>query len=435
MPLSALLDAQDSQIRVGVIGAGVFGSQLVERVEQVPGMTTAGVADIVEKKAEEALRAAGISTRKISAFESVGAANTAYENGTRAVLDDGAALATTNVDVVVTATGIPEVDARHAFEAISNAKHVVMASKETDILVGPLLGTLAENRGVIYTMAYGDQPALMVELHDWARAVGFEVVATGRTTSDPDRHVMPDDAYEKIGEGDRAYYDKYGPPSSSGITASIDGTKTAVEACAAANALDLKPDETGMHVPTAGLDDLPNVFRPEDDGGILRDTGVVDAVVSDDPFSVFVVTTTENEKLRDYLSLRYPEMIPTSEDGKYQAFYRPYHFAAETTVTIASAALRNEATGTAHQQATDVVGVAKRDLEPDDELDASGRNVYGEIIDGHVARSADYVPLGLLGGAEVVRPIPVDDIVSYDDVEVQRDSFLYSLRSLQDHLE
>lgn len=430
MDLSSRLAALDRPVRVGVIGAGVFGSQLIGQVERVPGMTTAVVADVVEENAVDALRNGGVSADAITTVDAAAAADAAFESGERPVLSDGPELTETNVDVVVEATGIPEIAARHAFQAISSGKHVVMVSVQTDALVGPVLGSLAENRGVTYTMAYGDQPAQMVGLCDWARSVGLEIVAAGRTTGGTDPHITPDEAYERTGDGNRAFYDEYGRPNDETLTAAVDGTKVAIETCATANAVGLTTDTPGMHVPEAGIWELPEVFRSVADGGILEDTGIVDVAVTDDPFSVFVVTTTDNEQLQDYIHHRVSKFVPTATDGKYQAFYRPYHFAAETTLSVASAAVRGEATGAVRTQHTAVVGAAKRPLDAGDEI-GGGSHTYGLLVDSERARAENYVPLELLDGADLNRGKATDEILTWDDVVVDRDSMLFALYTLQ----
>lgn len=427
--LSKKLASLRAPIQVGVVGAGVFGSQLIYQIENVDGMTTAAVADIEEGKAKRTLRAANVSPDEIDRVGTVSAANAALERTRRAVTTDASVLIACDVDVVVEATGVADIAARHAYLALMESKHVVMVSVEADTAVGPHLSRLAENNDVSYTMAYGDQPAQIVGLCDWAKSIGLDIVAAGRWANEPDPYGTPDDVFERFG-ADESFIENYNP-SPRIYNTFLDGTKIAVESCAAANALGLPPDTPGMHMPKVPIAEIPQRLRPEADGGLLQRTGIVDAVRSDERFSVFAVTATENEFLQEYFGQR--DEVPTANDGKYQVFHRPYHIAPETTVSIASAALENEPTGTPRSHEAEVVGAAKRDLGPGDTIDGGGGDtVYGRVEEAGTASEHDHIPLELLRGAEVVRAVETDEVVTYDDVEVDSSSFIYHLRKLSE---
>jgi predicted homoserine dehydrogenase-like protein len=334
--------------------------------------------------------------------------------------------------VVVEVTGVPEAAARHVLAAIVRGVDVVNVSVEADTVVGPVLARLAEQAGATYSMAYGDQPAKIVELYDWARSNGFEVVAAGRTTQDLDLapHGTPDDALDR--------YNWSAPPvdgidpDPTMINSFIDGTKVAVESCAVANAIGLRPDTTGMHVPEVRRADAPDVLRPTADGGILGGEGVIDCLeLVDGAVTGFVVTRTENETLQAYLHSR--GSIPTSSDGAYQFFHVPFHGAQETAVSVARAAVYGEPTGQALTQETEVVARAKRDLDPGEEIDGGGGyTVYGVLADADVAREEGYVPFELLPGATVESPVERDGFVRREDVRLDAESLLYSLREVQE---
>lgn len=431
-------------IDVGVIGAGLFGTKLVDQIERVTGMTTAAIADIDTDKAVQTLGEAGVPETEVTTANDLSGLNTAIESGQYAVTADGIDLAKSDVDVVVEATGIPEVAARHAYTAILEETHVVMVTVEADTVVGPTLAELAEKIGVTYTMAYGDQPSLLAELCDWAETVGLNVVAAGKGNPymDDYRFGTPDDVFERFGF-DEEFVDEH-ELNPRMYNSFLDGTKVAVEMCAVANATGLKPDIPGMHLPDASIEEIPEKLRPEEDGGILNNTGVVDTVSSlrpdgqeiedDISFGVFIVTTTPNERVQEYLDQMGGSGMYVANDGKYQVFHRPYHLpGTETTVSIANAAIRNEPTGVPRSREAEVVGRAKRDLKPGDELDGGGGyTVYGHLENADVAEDENHVPFELLHGTEVVNEINQDDIVTYDDVELDEDSFLYRLRRLQD---
>jgi predicted homoserine dehydrogenase-like protein len=431
MNLTTKLREREEPIRVGVVGAGIFGSQLIHAVESTVGMETSVIADLETEKAHTTFRRAGVDSVVTAA--TADDVRDVVDSDARAVVDDGAALGDAGVDVVVEATGNPNVAARNAYRTLGAGTHFVNATVEADSVCGPLLADLAERAGVTYSLASGDQPGQMVALAEWAGAAGFEAVAVGKATSDHDHYGSPEDAIERYGIPET--FGEGIDPDPTMYNSFTDGTKAAVETVATANCLGLTVDEGGVNCPAAALSDLPDLFRPASEGGALSRTPVVEEVrpPDDDPtFSVFVVTRTESSQLRDYYAQR--RNVVSSDDGAYQVFYRPHHFATETTVSVASAVLDGEPTGVPTHHAAEVVAAAKRDLDPGEEIDGpGGETVYGQAIDADAAAEADYVPFELLDGAEMRRPVERDEYITYDDVAVP-DSFLGHLRAIQDDL-
>ena len=435
---------RDEPIRVGIIGAGLFGTKLADQIERAPGMTTSAIADIETNKAVQAYQESGVARKEVSIAEDTAELNDTVERGGRAIVSNGHELARSEVDVVVEATGIPDAGAHHAYDAIMAENDVVMATVEAETVVGPALAELADRAGVTYSMAYGDQPSLIVELYDWARTIGLDVVAAGKGVSyvDSYRHGTPDDVFDRFGF-DEEYVEAHdlNPRMYNSFS---DGTKVAVEMCAVANATGLEPDVQGMHLPAAEIPEIPGTLCPQEDGGILNGTGVVDTVSSlhadgsavdhDIGFGVFVVTTTPNERVQEYLDAVSGSGLYVANDGKYQLFYRPYHLpGTETAVSVANATIRNEPTGAPKEQTTEVVAAAKKDLEPGDEIDGGGGyTVYGLLEKADAARKRDHVPFELLESAVVEATIDQDEIVTYDDVTLNEDSFIYRLRRVQE---
>jgi predicted homoserine dehydrogenase-like protein len=435
------LAARDVPVRVGVVGAGTFGQATTDSASAVDGLRVAGVADLDRDRAVRTLR--GDDPEQT---DDPAAVHEAVAAGRPVATADATALIRSDVDVVLEATGVPAAGARHAYEAILADTHVVMATVEADTVVGPTLARLAERAGVVYTHAYGDQPALTVELVAWARLAGFEVVVAGqgRNLRAADRYGTPDDALERFGFSP-AYVAEH-DPNPRLYNSFLDGTKMAVESCAVANATGLPPDTRGMHVPTAETAEIPNRLRPAADGGLLSASGVVDVVstVHPDgsttdtgfPYGVFVVVRAPNARARTHLheGVGGGEGVVTSADGEYALFYRPYHLpGVETTVSVAQAAVRGEPTGTARGRVAEAVAAAKRDLDPGERITGGG----GERVYGIVERAGatpDAVPLELLDGAELRRPVERDRTLTYEDVDLDRGSFLYHLRALGDDL-
>ncbi|WP_135827709.1 NAD(P)H-dependent oxidoreductase [Halorussus halobius] len=442
--LPARLRERDDPVAAGVVGAGLFGTNLIDQMERVPGLETAAVADVDREKATDTLRDAGVPDGDVRSVEDASGVNDALADGNRAVVADGVELATSDVDVVVEATGVPDVGARHAYEAIMAANHVVMVTVEADAVVGPILAEMADRAGVTYSMAYGDQPALIAELYDWARTVGLDVVAAGKGNPylPENRYGTPEDVFERWGF-DPEFVEEQGLNPRM-YNSFLDGTKVAVEMAAVANATGLTPDVPGMHIPDAAVPEIPEKLRPKADGGILNDTGVVETVSGlrpdgteiefDVDFGVFVVTTTPNERVQEYVEQNSGSGIYVASDGEYQVFYRPHHLPGlETPVSVANAAVRNEPTGVARAHEAEVVGAAKRDLDPGDEIDGGGGyTVYGHLVAAEDADDAGYVPMELLEGATVTSAVERGEVLTYDDVAVDEESFIYRLRRLQD---
>lgn len=439
--LADKLRSRDDPIRVGVIGAGIFGTKLVDQIERTPGMTTAVIADARPEKAVQAFREAGIQGESV--FRTSEASGVAHQlsDGRRAVMDDGITLTETDIDVVVEATGSPNHGARHAYEAMSAGKDVVMATVEADTVVGPELSEHARTQDVTYSMAYGDQPALIVELCDWATAVGLDIVAAGKGNRfrEQFRYGTPEDIFDRFGLDD-SFVDSH-DPNPRLYNSFLDGTKAAVEMCAAANATGLRPDVTGMHFPTAGISEIPELLCPKSDGGVLNQSGAVETVstIRDDgtrveedlSFGVFVVTTTSNTRVQEYLEQKDGAGFFVSHGGKYQIFYRSFHLpGTESTISIAGTALLDEPTGVPRSRVGEVIGAAKTELQPGDELDGGGGyTIYGLLTDAEHANREDFVPFELLEGATVTSHLQKDDIVTYDDVELEESTFIYQLRN------
>ncbi len=431
MSLAKQLKHRDSPIRTGLIGAGIFGSQVLYAAEETDGIEISAIADLDPTIARDAYLRADVQESTIKESDDPIDVMEIVTAGNRAIVTDGSLLTQSDLDVIVDATGIPTIAARHAYESLLNNVHFVNVSVEADTAVGPILAHLAEANDATYSLAFGDQPAQIVSLCNWARTTGLEIVAAGRTAGGMDPHGTPDDALDRHGwvGSFREHHD----PDPQIYNSFLDGTKIAVESCSAANALGLSIDQPGMHTPQLSLNELPSILCPTSDGGVLSQSGIVDAIEPDTgPVSVFVVTTTTNLHRMAYYPGR--SGVQTAKDGAYQAFTRPYHMAPETTVSIAKTALRNEPTGCPQSHEAEVVGRAKRPLEPGETLDGGGGyTAYGEVVPVDFASANNYVPLELLHDATVTTPIQTDDYISYDDVDLP-DSFIVSLRRLQSSL-
>jgi predicted homoserine dehydrogenase-like protein len=414
MNLSSLLAARHAAgkpVRVALIGAGKFGSMFLSQVPHTPGLEVPVIADLDPERAREACRTVGWDAGRI--------ASTTFTADTAKANSD-------NIDVVVEATGNPAVGIRHARAAIAAGKHIVMVNVEADVLAGPLLAEEARKAGVVYSLAYGDQPALTAEMVDWARATGFRVVAAGKGTKYlPTYHdVTPADVWKHYGlTADEAQSAGMNPQM---FNSFLDGTKSAIEMAAIANATGLDVPTDGLLFPPCGVDDLPLVFRPREAGGILEKSGVVEVVSSlerdgrpvfrDLRWGVYVVLEAPNDYAADCFK-QYG--LKTDPSGRYAAMYKPYHLIGlELNISILSAALRGEPTGQPHSFRGDVASVAKRNLRAGETLDGEGGYmVWGKLMPAAASLKSGALPIGLAHGIKLKRDVAHGAVVRWNDVE------------------
>ncbi|HYD69815.1 NAD(P)H-dependent oxidoreductase [Azospirillum sp.] len=404
--------ARGRPVRAALIGAGKFGSMFLSQVPTTPGLEVAAVADLDPERARAACRTVGWDEGLV--------ARTVF-------LECGAdACAHPDVEVVIEATGNPAAGIAHARAAVQAGKHIVMVNVEADVLAGPLLAEEARERGVVYSMAYGDQPALTSELVDWARACGFEVAAAGKGTKYlPLFHsVTPDDVWGHYGL--TAEEAKRGGMNPQMFNSFLDGTKSAIEMAAIANACDLAVPSDGLLFPPCGVDDLPHVLRSREAGGVLERDGMVEVVSSlerdgrpvfrDLRWGVYVVLKAPN----DYAMACFRQYgLKTDASGRYAAMYKPFHLIGlELNISVLSAALRGEPTGQTRAFRGDVASVAKRPLKAGETLDGEGGyTVWGKAIPAERSLAEGALPIGLAHGVRLLRDVPAGAVVRWADVE------------------
>ena len=400
-------------VRVALIGAGKFGSMFLSQVPHVPGLEVVTISDLSPERAKAACRSVGWDDDRILATEFTD--------------NSGTAIARQDVEVVVEATGSPSAGFGHARTAIANGKHIVMVNVEADVLAGPLLAMEAAQAGVVYSMAYGDQPALTAEIVDWARATGFHVVAAGKGTKYlPAYHdVTPDDVWSHYGmTGEEAEAAGMNPQM---FNSFLDGTKSALEMAAIANATGLDVPSAGLGFPPCGVDDLPHVLRPKVDGGCLEQTGMVEVVSSlerdgrpvfrDLRWGVYAVFEAPN----DYAAACFRQYgLKTDSSGQFASMYKPYHLIGmELNISILSAALRGEPTGQSREFRGDVASVAKRDLRAGEMLDGEGGyTVWGRAMPAGDSLELGALPIGLAHNLRLSLDVRKGAVVRWSDVVV-----------------
>jgi predicted homoserine dehydrogenase-like protein len=447
MSLYELLDQRVSRqkpVRVGVIGAGTFASAFFSQARQVAGIQITAVADLDVAKAQEALIALGWVVDSIGLAGSPSAINDGASRGMTMVTESADNLIKADLDVVVEATGITEAGAYHASTALDNGKHVIMANVEADVLVGPLLKNKADGLNLVYSMAYGDQPAIICGMVDWARTIGLEVVCAGKGTRyQPEyRYSTPDTVWDYFGFSDEVV--GTGNYNAQMYNSFLDSTKSAIEMCALCNGTGLTPQTQGLRFPPVSPKDLPNVLKPASDGGTLEHSGTVEIVASENRdgtpvenhlrWGVYVVFRAGNPTVRRFLSVH---DFLRDDSGEYGAVYRPFHMIGlELSMSVASAVLRHEATGSANAFVADVASVAKRDLKAGEIIDGEGGyTVFGRLVGARESVSKGYLPLGLSRGAVVLKPIAKGAVVTYGDVRLDESQLAAKMRkAMEDSL-
>lgn len=421
----AALAASGKPIRIGLIGTGMMGTDIVTQVLQMQGIVVAAIADLNLPAAVAALAEAGHAADAHRTVATASAMEQAITDGRIAITQDAQLVVSCAlVDVVVDATGKPAVGAAIGLTAMEHGKHLVMMNVEADVTIGAYLQHEAKRLGVVYSLGAGDEPSAAIELINFVSALGYPVIAAGKGKNNPLNIDATPDLY-----AEQARTMGLNPRM---LVEFVDGSKTAVEMSAIANATGLVPDVPGMHGPAALLADIHKVLCPVADGGVLRRKGVVDYTVGKDVApGVFVVAEMAHPRLRermDYLKLG---------KGPYYTFYRPYHLCSlEVPLTCARAVLYKRADmAPLPKPVAEVCALAKRDLRPGEKLDAIGEYGYRSwAMEAGEARAASALPCGLAEGATVRAPVKKGELLTWDNIAVNPQDRLVEFRRRQDAL-
>ena len=421
-------------VTIGQIGAGKFGTMFLSQCRVTAGMHLVGLADLMPARARDRLLGVQWPSEQIDARsldEAIRTGRTFVTDDAQALIDDP------RIEVIIEATGDPAAGIRHALAAIDAGKHVVMVNVEGDALAGPLIGKRAREKGVVYSMAWGDQPALIAEHVDWARTCGFKVVSAGKGTryhptyhrSNPDTVWDILDKYLNI--TDRAHIN----PKM--FNSFIDGTKSGIEMSAVCNATGLNAQAEGLSFPPASRFEHAEICKPRDQGGVLEKAGVTEVTSSvyrdgsDVPHHLAMGTYVVIESDSGYARQCFAEynMLP-DKSGRYASLYRPTHMIGlELGMSVASAALRKEPTGTPVCFNSDVVATAKRALKAGEILDGEGGFcVWGRQAPAETSLREGYLPLGLAHNVKLKTAIAEGQRLKWTDVEIDTSDFVYKFR-------
>lgn len=437
MSLYAKLQQRESQgkpITVGLIGAGKFGSMYLAQIPRTPGVHLAGIADLSPDGARANLARVGWTAPQFAAIS----IDDAIKTRTTHIGDDWQALVQhPAIDVIVECTGHPIAAVDHCLKAFANGKHVVNVTVEADAFCGPLLARKASEAGVIYSQAFGDQPALICGLVDWARTCGFPVVAAGRGHKWLPHFCdsTPETVWENYGlTPEQAQRGGLNPKM---FNSFLDGSKPSIECTAVANATGLGVPSNGLLYPPASIADIPSVTRPISEGGKLERKGLVEVISSLEadgrviPYDIRMGVWVTVEAETDYIKNCFEEYnAHTDSSGRYFTLYKRWHLIGlEVGMSVASVALRGEATGVAKQWNADVVATAKRDLAPGDVLDGEGGyTVWGKLLPAATSVELGGLPLGLAHDVKVTKPVKKGQSLSWADIAMDTSTHAYKLR-------
>lgn len=426
--------AEGRPVRIGLIGAGKFGAMYLAQIPRTPGVQLVAIADLSPDAARVNLERVGWQAGRAGA----GSVQEALKHGTTWITDDWQAVTREpGIDIVVECTGNPIAAVDHCLDAFANGKHVVNVTVEADAFCGPLLARRAQQAGVVYSLAFGDQPALICDLVDWARTCGFPVVAAGRghkwlphfTESTPETvwgnyGLTPEQA-------------KRGGLNPKMFNSFLDGSKPSIESSAVANATGLTVPSDGLLYPPASVEDIPFVTRPKSEGGVLERKGMVEVVSSLEadgrkiPYNIRMGVWVTVEAETDYIKNCFEEYnAHTDPSGRYFTLYKRWHLIGlEVGMSVASVALRGEPTGAATCWNADVVATAKRDLAPGEMLDGEGGyTVWGKLLPAERSLRLGGLPLGLAHNIKLVRPVKKGQSLSWADVAIDTTTAAYKLR-------
>jgi predicted homoserine dehydrogenase-like protein len=421
-------------VTVGLIGAGKFGTMFASQVRLTDAMHLVALADLDVSRARRQLRTAGWNDESISA-PSLG--NALARGRTHVTEDTEALIACPEIEVIVEATGVPAAGIRHALSAIAHGKHIVMVNVEADALAGPLLARKAKIAGVVYSLAWGDQPALICEQVDWARTCGFKVVAAGKGTRyEPHYHRSTPDTVWDILDKYLSITDR-NSINPKMFNSFVDGTKSGIEMTAVCNATGLLPQSEGLGFPPATRFELADVCKPQSAGGTLERAGVTEVTSSvyrdgrDVPHHLAFGTYVVFEGESDYARRCFKEyaMLP-DKSGRYAALYRPIHMIGlELGVSVASVALRKEPTGAPTGFRSDVAATAKRTLKQGEVLDGEGGFcVWGKQVPAARSLAEGLLPLGLAHEVRLKRGVAEGECLRWRDVDYDENALAVKVR-------
>jgi len=429
MFLHTKLEDQKNPIRVAFIGCGKFVSMFLSQYSHLNKIEIDSIVDLNIDQAKKNCFKSGINEGEISKIN--------FSNSLDQIIDR-------NIEIFIEATGNPIVGTVHAVKILKSKKHLILVNVEADITCGKYLSDLAKENGVICSMAYGDQPSLILEQIEWARLNGFEVICAGKGTKyhPTFEYSTPDTVWGHYGlTKERAENESGMNPKM--FNSFLCGDKSAIEMCAVSNAANLKCPSNGLTFPPVGVYDIAKKLIPKNDGGLIDFDGQVEVISSIDldkkdipndlRWGVYIVIKAKNEYVKNCFK---DYGMVTDSTGNYSAIWRPYHYIGlELAQSIYSIALDNRATGYTKNYNADVGSLAKKNLKVGEKLDGEGGFcARGKLITSHKSKSEMILPLGLTDNAILKKDIKKDEVIKIEDVELKLPKEVIEARDYQYNL-
>ena len=429
MFLHTKLEDQKNPIRVAFIGCGKFVSMFLSQYSNLNKIKIDSIVDLNIDQAKRNCLKSGVSKEEVSKIN--------FSTSLDQIIDR-------NIEIFIEATGNPIVGTVHATRILKEKKHLILVNVEADITCGKYLSDLARENGVICSMAYGDQPSLILEQIEWARLNGFEVICAGKGTKyHPSfEYSTPDTVWGHYGlTKERAEYESGMNPKM--FNSFLCGDKSTIEMCAVSNAANLKCPSNGLTFPPVGVYDIAKMLIPKKDGGLIDFEGQVEVISSIDlnkkdipndlRWGVYIVIKAQNEYVKNCFK---DYGMVTDSSGNYSAIWRPYHYIGlELAQSIYSIALDNRATGYTKKYNADVASVAKKDLKVGEKLDGEGGFcARGKLITSQNSKNEMILPLGLTDNAILKKNINKDEIIKIGDVELNLPKEVIEARDYQYNL-
>ena len=429
MFLHTKLEERKDPIRVAFIGCGKFVSMFLSQYSHLNKIEIDSIVDLNIDQAKKNCFKSGINEGEISKIN--------FSNSLDQIIDR-------NIEIFIEATGNPIVGTVHAVKILKSKKHLILVNVEADITCGKYLSDLAKENGVICSMAYGDQPSLILEQIEWARLNGFEVICAGKGTKyhPTFEYSTPDTVWGHYGlTKERAENESGMNPKM--FNSFLCGDKSAIEMCAVSNAANLKCPSNGLTFPPVGVYDIAKKLVPKNDGGLIDFDGQVEVISSIDldkkdipndlRWGVYIVIKAKNEYVKNCFK---DYGMVTDSTGNYSAIWRPYHYIGlELAQSIYSIALDNRATGYTKNYNADVGSVAKKNLKVGEKLDGEGGFcARGKLITSHKSKSEMILPLGLTDNAILKKDIKKDEVIKIEDVELKLPKEVLDARDYQYNL-
>ncbi len=429
MFLHTKLEDRKDSIRVAFIGCGKFVSMFLSQYSNLNKIEIDSIVDLNIDQAKQNCLKSGISKEEVSKIN--------FSNSLDQIIDR-------NIEIFIEATGNPIVGTVHAIKILKEKKHLILVNVEADITCGKYLSDLAKENGVICSMAYGDQPSLILEQIEWARLNGFEVICAGKGTKyHPSfEYSTPDTVWGHYGlTKERAENESGMNPKM--FNSFLCGDKSAIEMCAVSNAANLKCPLNGLTFPTVGVYDIAKKLIPKQDGGLIDFEGQVEVISSIDlnkkdipndlRWGVYIVIKAQNEYVKNCFK---DYGMVTDSSGSYSAIWRPYHYIGlELAQSIYCIALDNRATGYTKKYNADVASVAKKDLKVGEKLDGEGGFcARGKLITSQISKREKVLPLGLTDNAKLKKNIRKDEVIKIEDVELNLPKEVIEARNYQYNL-